>query len=66
MSGPEMTFSVHPRPASDEPRPVVDSLPAELLPDTTSESTQVEDISHHKDTFLGNLAFLVRYALGRH
>ncbi len=63
MSGPEMTFGVHPRPVSDDPKALVEIHP----PETTAEarSAPVTDIPE-QDTFLSNLAFLVRYAFGIH
>lgn len=63
--GPEVTFAVHPRPESDRLNVPVDSvpLPAHVSPTST---TQAEDVSHHRGSFLGELAFLVRFAFGRY
>ena len=62
MSGPDITFTVHPRPTSDDPKAIVDARPA-----TTIEAAPVPVEDRREwDTFLGNLAFLVRYAFGRH
>lgn len=63
MSGPEMTFTVHPRPASDDPKAIVDVQPLPLIP--KAPPIPVED-NREWDTFLGNLHFLFRYALGRY
>ena len=66
MSGPELTFSVHPRPASDDPKAsVVDPSKAVQL-DPSSAIAPVEEVTRHKDTLLGDLVFLVRFAFGRY
>lgn len=70
MSTPEVTFTVHPRPTSEDPKSIVDTVPAaqtaavEQLHVPAGPAPVVDDRSW--DTFLGNLHFLFRYALGRY
>ena len=64
---PDLTFTVHPRPASEDPRSIVDGVPAAqaaALGRPPIPAPVVDDRSW--DTFLGNLHFLFRYALGRY
>lgn len=65
MAGPEITFIVHPRPTSEDPRAIVDPVPATAAAAIKTRPSPGET-THERDTFLGNLAFLVRYAFGRH
>ncbi len=63
MSGPEITFIVHPRPTSDDPKAIVDVKPA--LAARNIAPAPAED-RREWDTFRSNLSFLIRYAFGRH
>ncbi len=65
MTGPDLTFTVHPRPTAEDAKSIVDTVPATTVAATETPSAPVED-ARERDSFLGNLAFLVRYALGRH
>lgn len=65
MNGPEVTFTVHPRPVSADPKSIVDTVPAATAAATEAVPLPAED-RREWDTFLGNLAFLVRYAFGRY
>lgn len=65
--GPDLTFTVHPRPASEDSRSIVDGVPAAqaaAIEKRHFPAPVVDDRSW--DTFLGNLHFLFRYALGRY
>ena len=63
--GPEITFTVHPRPEVEEPIGHADPvpLPAGLK---AAPSLPVSDEPDDKDTFLANLTFLARFAFGRY
>ncbi len=63
MSGPEITFTVHPRPVSDDPKAIVDEKQALALAE--APPAPAED-RREWDTLRGNLSFLIRYAFGRH
>ena len=64
--GPDITFTVHPRPKVDDPNGFADpvSLPSgsALAPSLGA----AEDTSHIKDTLLSELIFLARFAFGRY
>lgn len=68
--GPDLTFAVHPRPASEDPRSIMHTVPmaqavaVEKLPVPAGPAQVVDD--RRWDTFLGNLHFLFRYALGQY
>ena len=64
MSGPEVTFTVHPRPASDDPRLIVDAVPAAVVAATEKAVVPIEQ-SRERNSVFGELALLVRYAFGR-
>ena len=62
MSTPDLTFTIHPRPPDEPPKlsdAVLDLTPPAGPP---PPAEPVED----SDTFLANLAFLVRFAFGRY
>lgn len=66
MSSPDLTFTVHQRPP-DEPPKLSDAVldlnpPAGPLPPTEPAGDRRDE----SDTFLANLAFLVRFAFGRY
>lgn len=71
--GTEITFAVHPRPvafgASDAPAPAqAGHVPTNLPPGFAAapRGTAAEDVSRHRDTPAGDLAFLARFAFGRY
>jgi hypothetical protein len=66
MSTPDLTFTIHPRPR-DEPSKLSDVV-LELTPPVGPPPPTVlaEDRTEDPDTFLANLAFLVRFAFGRY
>ena len=65
--GPELTFSVHPRPTSEDPRSIVDTVPAAQAAAVETPRVPAPAVDDRSwDTFLGNLHFLFRYALGRY
>ncbi len=62
---PDVTFTVHPRPPDDAARlseAVLDLSPPAGPPPPTEDGEPQAD----RDTFLANLAFLVRFAFGRY
>ena len=63
MSGPEFTFTVHPRPTSDDPKAIVQA-PA---PQSAAKDSPAP-VEHDRkwDSLRGNLHFLWRYAFGRY
>ena len=66
MSSPDLTFTVHPRPPDEPPKlsdTVLDLTPPAGPPPPTEPA---EDRRDESDTFLANLAFLVRFAFGRY
>ena len=73
MSAPELTFTVHPRPESEDPHMIVDAIPAAHAADAEPRpripvnevAAQVGD-DRKWDSFRGNLHFLLRYAFGRY
>ena len=66
MSSPDLTFTIHPRPP-DEPSKLSDAV-LDLTPPAGSPSLteSAGDPPDGSDTFLANLAFLVRFAFGRY
>ncbi|RYB02199.1 hypothetical protein [Lichenibacterium ramalinae] len=66
MSTPDLTFTVHPRPP-DQGGKLSDAVsdPALSVEPTRAKAT-IDDGQDGPDTFLANLAFLVRFAFGRH
>ncbi|RYB02421.1 hypothetical protein [Lichenibacterium ramalinae] len=65
-SKPDLTFAVHPRPPEAMPKlsePVLDLSPPVGPPPPVAA---VANPSDDRDTFLANLAFLVRFAFGRY
>ncbi len=65
-ASPDFTFAVHPRPPEISPKlsdPVLDLSPpvGPPIPIAATPGQPVE-----RDTFLANLAFLVRFAFGRY
>ena len=64
MSGPEFTFTTHPRPASDDPRLIVDAVPATVSAGIEKAAAPIKQ-RRERDSILGELALLVRYAFGR-
>ncbi len=66
MSGPEITLTAAPAPASDDPKAVAYPIPSvgDNRPDPST--APIREAAPHRDTFLGNLAFLVRFAFGRY
>ena len=66
MSTPDLTFTIHPRPPDEPPKlsdAVLDLTPPVGPPPPT---VPAEDRTDDPDTFLANLAFLVRFAFGRY
>ncbi len=66
ISGPEVTFVVHSRPKVADTPSLLDPPPLESRFGSVPSITAAADASHHRDTFLGDLAFLVRFAFGRY
>ena len=66
MSGPEITQTAAPTPAPDGPKAVVRSIPPVGNARPAPSAAPVREAAPHEDTFLGNLAFLVRFAFGRY
>ena len=63
--GPEITFTVHPRPEVEEV--IGRAYPLPIPPRFASApSLPVPDESNEQDTFFGNLVFLARFAFGRY
>lgn len=69
--GTEITFAVHPRPVA-VPAATCDAPPSSLagrFPPGSAPAprgTAAEDVSRHRDTPAGDLAFLARFAFGRY
>ena len=63
--GPEITFTVHPRPEVEEPIGRADPLPIPVGFKSTP-SPSVPNEPDDGDTLLGNLMFLARFAFGRY
>ncbi len=64
--GPEITFTVHPRPEREDPIGRANPLP---LPTNRTAVPLVPltiDETRYRDTFLGDLVFLARFAFGRY
>ena len=66
IQGSDITFTVHPRPETDDVRSPSDPLPLPAHPASVPSITGAEDVSGHGDTFLGDLVFLARFAFGRY
>lgn len=66
MSGPEITLTAAPGPASDDPKAAVHPVPSVGNDRPAPSTVSAREAAPHKDTFLGNLAFLVRFAFGRY
>ncbi len=63
---PDITFMVHPRPEVDSFTQPADQVSLLARPTTVPSITAAEDVSHHRDTFIGDLVFLARFAFGRY
>ncbi len=63
--GPEITFTVHPRPEAEEAIGRANPLPIPAR-FALNPSPPVPDEPDEEDTFLGNLIFLARFAFGRY
>ena len=64
--GPDITFMVHPRPEVDPFTKPADQVSLSAQPTSVPSITAAEDVSHHRDTFMGDLVFLARFAFGRY
>ena len=64
--GAEITFAIHPRPPVTGPSTPIH--PAQFPPrfSAAPRGTAAEDVSRHRDTPVGDLAFLARFAFGRY
>lgn len=63
-SGPDMTFTVHPRPASDHREVIADAVATATVAAVERAPAHVQN-QPKRNTFLGS-RFLVRYAFGQH
>ena len=61
-----MIFTIHPRPKAVDHQPSVDPIPLPARIKSVPSITAAEDVSQHRDTFLGDLVFLARFAFGRY
>jgi hypothetical protein len=64
MRGLDVTFAVHPRPAPHDSKDNTDPVPVPTQP--SSVASLAEDAVPERDTFIGDLIFLARFAFGRY
>ena len=64
--GPELTFTVHPRPEREEPIGRTDPLPLPANLSVALPAPMPRGETRCRDTFFGDLLFLARFAFGRY
>ncbi len=64
--GPDIIFTIHPRPEVDDPSGFADSVPLPSGSVSAPSLGAAENPSHMKDTLLSELIFLARFAFGRY